>query len=79
MAYVEGTNGRPFALAGLTLLFLLAQFSSDVIISRGWMFVCAGLTSISGIVALVFRFTEQPRQVIVRHVPHWPPVILLRR
>jgi len=71
-----------FALAGLSLLLLVTQFSGDATISPSWMFVCAGLTGISGIFALVFRFTEQPRQVIVRRFPRWPgepPVIHLRR
>jgi hypothetical protein len=42
------------------------------------IFVGAGLTGISGIVALVFRFTGPRRLVIVHRFSHWPgqpPVI----
>ena len=42
----------------------------------GWLFFgLAALTCISGIVALIFRFTETPSEVIVRRWPEEPPLI----
>jgi peptidoglycan/LPS O-acetylase OafA/YrhL len=69
------------ALGGLSLLLLIDRFF-DEMTSLYWLFGCLCLTAISGIMALVFRFRERPREVIVRRVPHWPgepPVIHLDR
>lgn len=61
------------ALAGLSLLLLVDE------ISLYWLIGSVGLTAISGIAALVFRFIEPPREVTVRRFPGWPPVIHLKR
>lgn len=74
--------GRVTAWLAWLCLMLWGAYSFGVTFSLNlsfdWVLVCLCLTVVTGIVALIFRCVEQPREVTVSRFRDWPggpPVI----
>jgi hypothetical protein len=63
------------AFSIFSLLLAIVHFAAESTLATRLLVGCLGLACITGILALVFYFTEEPTEITVHRWPDEPPLI----